>query len=62
MLCNGGFNGAKEEKALLELAKRGVDGFIIASPSISDEVLKEVLQIKKASGHCVRSKNIQRTQ
>ncbi len=47
MLCNGGFNGAKEEKALLELAKRGVDGFIIASPSISDEVLKEVLQVKK---------------
>lgn len=47
MLCNGGFNGAKEEKALLELAQRGVDGFIIASPSISDEVLKEILQIKK---------------
>lgn len=46
LFCNGGFDHAKEEKSFLNLADRGVDGFIIASPSISDDVLTTLLAKK----------------
>lgn len=47
ILGNGGFDGAKEERCLLEFAQHGVDGFIIASPSISDKALQTALTTKK---------------
>lgn len=47
ILGNGGFDGAKEEQCLFEFAQHGVDGFIIASPSISDKALQTVLTAKK---------------
>lgn len=47
ILGNGGFDGAKEERCLFEFAQHGVDGFIIASPSISDEALQTALATKK---------------
>lgn len=43
MLCNADFNEEKENKYLETFIRRGVDGFIIASSSISNQTLKETL-------------------
>ncbi|MGO3838424.1 MAG: ribose utilization transcriptional repressor RbsR [Vagococcus sp.] len=46
ILCNATFNQQKEEDYLAELARRGVDGFIIATSSISNEAINESLKSK----------------
>lgn len=60
MLCDVDFSVQKESEYLAELIRRGVDGFIIASSTISNETIKEqllknqipfiVLDQKKADG------------
>ncbi len=43
VLCNAKFDIKKEHDYLEELMRRGVDGFIIATPAISSETLCEML-------------------
>lgn len=43
VLCNAKFDIKKEHDYLEELMRRGVDGFIIATPAISNEALCEML-------------------
>lgn len=43
MLCDADFSVQKESEYLQELIRRGVDGFIIASSTISNQTLKEQL-------------------
>lgn len=44
VLCNANFDMKKENDYLEELMRRGVDGFIIATPAVSNEALCEMLQ------------------
>lgn len=43
MLCDADFSVQKESEYLQELIRRGVDGFIIASSTVSNQTLKEQL-------------------
>lgn len=47
ILCNADFSEEKEFDAVQELERRGVDGFIIASSSITNETINQVLRLKK---------------
>ncbi|HJF19801.1 MAG TPA: LacI family transcriptional regulator [Enterococcus columbae] len=61
MLCDADFSVQKESEYLVEMIRRGVDGFIIASSTISNQVIHEqltknqvpfiVLDQKKAEGN-----------
>lgn len=47
MLCNANEENKRENNALEELSRRGVDGFIIASSAISNEDIERLLRNKK---------------
>lgn len=47
MLCNADMDQGKEDRYLTELTHRGVDGFIIASSSISNEAIQKILRGEK---------------
>ncbi|MGM0216305.1 ribose utilization transcriptional repressor RbsR [Enterococcus sp. AZ109] len=47
IICNANFDEEKERYYLEELMRRGVDGFIIATPAISNQTLDEMLHSRK---------------